>query len=77
MKYECKDCGMVFEEYDAYFIPVRSFRGELHEADVCPNCRSENLEDYKEPEQEEDRELTEYDKQELRGEYWCDVERGN
>ena len=69
MKYECNDCGEVFDESEAV---VRG-NWEKGETDACPFCNSDNLnEDYKEPEPEDD-----LDKSELRGEYWMEVERGN
>ena len=74
MKYECKDCGMVFDQSEA----VVKGDWEKGELDTCPFCGSENLnEDYKETEHEEERDLTSDEKAELAGEYWMEVESGN
>ena len=80
MKYECQDCGHVFDQTEAVTKTTCRINGRTpSDYDVCQKCNSENLnEDYKEPEQdEEEREFTAEDKKELRGEYWMEVERGN
>ena len=74
MKYECSDCGKVFDESEAITRTTTGVNCKTPcDYDICPFCLSEDLnEDYKEPAPEEY-----YDKEELRGEYWDDVERGN
>ena len=72
MKYQCKDCGLVFDTEDARCIQIKTVSGCTTDYDTCPNCHSENLnEDYKEQEPEEEPDMAE-----LRGEWMMEVERG-
>ena len=72
MKYECKDCGLVFDTEDARCIQIKTVSGGTTDYDTCPNCHSENLnEDYKDQEPEEEPDMAE-----LRGEWMMEVERG-
>ena len=44
MKYECEDCGKVFDESEARLSTTFNMAGEkCVETDVCPKCGSENL----------------------------------
>lgn len=57
MRYECKDCGCIFDEEDAG--SEASFAGYYGDQEayeyfmVCPECESDNFEEYEEPEEEE------------------------
>ena len=57
-KLKCCDCGEVFTEEDADVVSenVGEFWGAPAYMDynACPNCRSTDLEDYTEEEDEED-----------------------
>lgn len=54
----CTDCGHIFDEYDA--ITIHEYMGEFWGTPAyedwmgCPNCKSTEIEDYDEREDEED-----------------------
>lgn len=58
MKYKCYNCGKIFDEEDSGF--KRELVGEFWGAPayesvmVCPECRSDDLDEYTEEEEEEE-----------------------
>lgn len=57
MKYKCYDCGKVFDEEDAgtYYESRGEFWGApcSERMSCCPFCRSDDIEEYEETEDEE------------------------
>ena len=72
MKYQCKDCGLIFDAEDARHDVCYTMKGEqVEDVDTCPKCYSEDLnDDYI---QEPEREFTAEDKAEARGEWMRDL----
>lgn len=45
MKYQCNDCGKVFDESDALVRGVKTVSGVCADVDVCPFCSSEQIDE--------------------------------
>lgn len=59
-KYKCGNCGLVFneDEADTRHENIGEFWGAPAYTDfvICPKCRSDELEEYTEPDEEEENE---------------------